>query len=263
MDWSESALRVLALLESKDIKDRGALSASTQDLVALRYIASPAIMRRLQVLERSRWNLSRSRAEREFKNMIRTLMETPTPANFKTIKRRAERWLERWSFMAYRRGMAAAGVGDRKLTDADVQWLSGKWMPTELAFMKRLLRDARFERISTLRALQRAKWFANSLDSVFWAGLASSYPSKGTRIRWKLSRAEHCPDCISLDAQSRRQPFTIRTLPTTPRAGHTRCKANCKCRLEIVFIPKEASKRVKRLLGRESEEETPEVFLGA
>ncbi len=263
MDWSESALRVLALLESKDIKDRGALSASTQDLVALRYIAAPAIMRRLQVLERSRWNLSRARAQREFQNMLRSLVERPTPANFRTIKRRAERWLERWSFMAYRRGMAAAGVGDRKMTDADIQWLSGKWVPTELAFMKRLLRGVRFEQVSLLRALQRAKWFANSLDSVFWAGLASSYPSKGTRIRWKLSRAEHCPDCLSLAAQSRRQPFTIRTLPTTPRAGRTRCKANCKCRLEIVFVPKEATQRVKRLLGRESEEELPEVLVGA
>lgn len=253
--WQEAAIRVLASFEeSKDIKDRVAFSISTQDLVALRYTAAPEVFRRIQQLERARWNTMHGRAEREFVNMVTSLTERPTPANYKKIKRRAESWLERWSYAAYRRGVAAAGAGGRKLADADIDWLSNTYLPTEKAFLKRLLRDARFGRTSRLKARLRARWFANSLDSVFWTGLASSFPAQGTRIRWKLSRAEHCPDCIKLAARSKRKPFTLKTLPTTPRAGATRCRANCRCRLEIVFIPSRASKRIKRLLGRESDE---------
>jgi hypothetical protein len=53
---------------------------------------------------------------------------------------------------------------------------------------------------------------------------------EGTRFRWVLGKAEHCPDCIVLASQS---PFTKQSLPTVPKAGATQCRSNCKCKLVV------------------------------
>ena len=230
----------LYISESKDIGDRVKFDSEVQRRVALRYAAAPTLMRRLQVLERQRWDITRFRAKDELERVVLRLYDTPTPAVFRATKRSVDRWMEVWSVEAYRHGLAAAGVPDIPITRTDLKWIRTSFLKEERRFMAKFLNKVRFNKISRLRARQRAGWYAQTLDSIFWTAMASSYPERGTRIRWKLSPAEHCPDCLRLAARSRRRPFTLKTLPTTPRAGFTRCLMNCKCRLEIVFIPKRA-----------------------
>lgn len=71
-----------------------------------------------------------------------------------------------------------------------------------------------------------------------------------TIIHWVLGFAEHCPDCELLRRYS---PYTKHTLPTTPRAGSTRCLTNCKCRLVVRFVePAEVERVGNQNLSRKS-----------
>jgi hypothetical protein len=84
---------------------------------------------------------------------------------------------------------------------------------------------------------ERAKMYVDTIKTVFDHGRVEGAPPWVT-IYWVPSRgAQHCPDCLILAVNS---PYTKKTLPTTPRAGDTRCLSNCKCHLMIRFKkPKE------------------------
>lgn len=74
---------------------------------------------------------------------------------------------------------------------------------------------------------------ANYLESVwsmFEAGkVAAAHPTT-TVIHWELRSQSPCPECVLLHDFS---PYIKRNLPTTPRAGDTRCLNNCRCTLRI------------------------------
>ena len=75
--------------------------------------------------------------------------------------------------------------------------------------------------------VKRAELYAQTLDGVGWNAMIEKFPNS-VRIQWVLGTAEHCKDCIALASSG---PYTKWTLPTTPRAGGTRCVSNCKCKL--------------------------------
>lgn len=82
--------------------------------------------------------------------------------------------------------------------------------------------------------------YIDSLKHVFYAGRVMGTP-EGTVIDWisPLDR-NTCNGCRFL---SNKSPYTRETLPTTPRAGSTRCLQNCRCRLVIRQVsPAETSK---------------------
>jgi len=84
---------------------------------------------------------------------------------------------------------------------------------------------------------ERLKMYIDTIKTVFDHARVESAPP-WVKIYWVPTRgAKHCPDCLILAVDS---PYTKKTLPTTPRAGDTKCLSNCKCHLMIRFKkPKE------------------------
>ena len=105
--------------------------------------------------------------------------------------------------------------------------------------------------ISKARRIERVDAYSRSLDGVAWNARIEDEPAN-TEIDWMLGKAEHCIDCITLAAQS---PFNKENLPTTPKAGGTRCYSNCKCYL--VFrrgaLSKNKAIQIKEFSNRKSQ----------
>ena len=77
---------------------------------------------------------------------------------------------------------------------------------------------------------QRAGMYAKTLDGIGLHALVEAEPDDA-RFYWVLGVAEHCVDCLILADQS---PYDKWNLPTTPRAGATKCLSHCKCRIRVV-----------------------------
>lgn len=78
--------------------------------------------------------------------------------------------------------------------------------------------------------------YSASLMAQFNNGLVAAMPQR-VEIDWLLDKSEkdieHCPDCLDLTMGS---PYTKKTLPTTPKAGDTRCRWRCRCDLKITLV---------------------------
>lgn len=96
---------------------------------------------------------------------------------------------------------------------------------------------------STKRSKIRIHNYAQAIKSVFEASKILQLPSESI-IHWVLESHNPCPDCRLLHRLS---PFVRETLPTTPKAGSTRCLSWCFCRLRIV---KAKSGEVDRVMRR-------------
>lgn len=79
---------------------------------------------------------------------------------------------------------------------------------------------------------ERLKMYVDTIQTVFEHARVEAAPP-WVKIYWVPTRgAKHCEDCLTLALNS---PYTKKTLPTTPRAGDTKCLSNCKCKLMIRF----------------------------
>jgi len=77
---------------------------------------------------------------------------------------------------------------------------------------------------------RRVEMYLASLDEAFQVG-ATGQLKPNVLIYWRLNPAEHCLDCIRL---SEGGPYTRDEIAIiSPRSGHTACRANCRCTLEI------------------------------
>ena len=74
---------------------------------------------------------------------------------------------------------------------------------------------------------KRVSMYAQTLDGIEGNAWVEDQGDRVV-IDWVLGVAEHCPDCLILAANS---PYTKLSLPTTPRAGSTKCLSNCRCSL--------------------------------
>jgi len=115
----------------------------------------------------------------------------------------------------------------KKLDAGDLEYLS-RATNEEMKYARRLGRDISEKRMRMPRQ-RRVNMYAETVDSIASHGMVESLPSDSI-ISWKLGVAEHCIDCLILSSQS---PFNSWNLPTTPKAGSTSCKSNCKCRLIV------------------------------
>lgn len=79
--------------------------------------------------------------------------------------------------------------------------------------------------VSQAQALARIKQYGRASQQSYWREYAANTTGL---LYWDLGVAEHCPDCLILNANS---PYTVQTLPTYPAAGATQCKGNCQCNL--------------------------------
>jgi hypothetical protein len=227
------------VFESKSFEDRTTFNTEQQYRTALRHAASPMAMRQKQRTEWTKWEMTRVRAGNGLARIVRAMSNTSanhalTPTERKTYRSAAQQWLEQYAMLAYKAGLAAAGIGDLGLSAEDEEWLDTKYIRTEWVYLNEFLTSIRLGRAGSLARLrQRAEAYARSLDSVFYTALCGAFPDAGTTIFWLLGPSEHCPDCMRLGQKKR---FTPKTLPTTPRAGATRCLYNCRCRLEVRYV---------------------------
>lgn len=220
---------VLEVLEaaSKNIGDRTAFNTENQHRTALRHVAAPRAMHAQQNTIWQLWEKQRTKAAND-------LIRITTIKGQKARQRAGQRWIDQWATRAYQYGMRAAGIGDMPLGEEDQRWLE-TYFDIEWRFLAKFFAALQADAVSDARRLLRARAFSQTLDSVFYVALISAFPAKGTTIYWHLGGGEHCSDCLVL---ARTQRYTPDTLPTTPRAGSTRCMANCKCKLVVRFNSK-------------------------
>jgi hypothetical protein len=79
--------------------------------------------------------------------------------------------------------------------------------------------------VSQAQALARIKQYGRASQQSYWREYAANTTGL---LYWDLGVAEHCPDCLILNANS---PYTAQSIPTYPAAGTTQCKGNCQCNL--------------------------------
>lgn len=126
-------------------------------------------------------------------------------------------------------------------TSEDRAWLKSA-ADEEIRFLKRFLSEIKHGDVpdegdeGTSRKMKkgrRIRMYADTLDGIYAAGRVRGAPENAV-FHWVYGHAEHCPECIYLQAHS---PYTKKSLPTTPRAGSTRCLTNCKCKI-VIDVPK-------------------------
>lgn len=81
--------------------------------------------------------------------------------------------------------------------------------------------------LSEAQIAQRADMYLNSSREAFERAKERAQKEETKEMRWNLTAAESCPDCVKLAGmgwQPTDDPFG-----TTPGAGATRCKTNCMC----------------------------------
>lgn len=113
-------------------------------------------------------------------------------------------------------------------TPSETKWLKS-YVSEELGYFKKFLRDIRRGQ-SEKQIKRRVESYANALRSVYESGRVLGV-GPHVLIYWVLDKDQNnCPDCIEL---SKHNPYTVDTLPTTPKGGQTRCRAYCYCTLRI------------------------------
>jgi len=78
----------------------------------------------------------------------------------------------------------------------------------------------------------RLEMYGQAINSQYWNGYVAGLPETAM-IAWMLGtpRFEHCPDCLSLQANS---PYLRAVLPTVPKSGDTQCMTRCYCMLREI-----------------------------
>ena len=96
---------------------------------------------------------------------------------------------------------------------------------------------------------RRMMAYADTLKHVYYAGRVKGTP-KGMVIDWISPLDRHtCKGCRYMAEHS---PWTRDSIPTTPRAGDTRCLSNCRCRL----VMREVTPEVYAQLARRTKPKT-------
>jgi len=185
----------------------------------------------------ARWKLSKSVASR-LQSLVKDAWDLRISIpQFRTKARSVLRKAYQDAF--YLGGQAAGNpfFKDKALTSLERSML-GRAFKAESRFLDRLIDDLRVKKQSLEVFKRRMKGYASSVETQFWNGFITGSPDDAL-FYWSLgipAKGGNCPDCVELNALS---PFRKRDLPTTPRAGDTRCLFNCTCTLQLV---KEASR---------------------
>lgn len=134
---------------------------------------------------------------------------------------------------AFKLGMKSSGASSVQAGVAtfDKEWVAGA-ARHELQFFNRLLQQIQ-EGTYKGELTKRLKAYSEALQHVYYSGRVMGTP-EGHIIDWvgPNDRAT-CNGCRFLAENS---PYTKLTLPTTPRAGDTRCLHNCRDRLVIRHV---------------------------
>lgn len=115
-----------------------------------------------------------------------------------------------------------------KVSPVDEKWLKSA-MAHEMTFLNKFLSDVVAGR-GKMPYEKRAEMYVRALTSFYESARVMALPATSI-IRWSGPNDKRtCPSCAYLFAHN---PFTKKTLPTTPRSGMTVCLTNCRDRLLI------------------------------
>lgn len=153
---------------------------------------------------------------------------------------------------AFLRGMKAAGFDSDKLPDKEAKWLQST-RADEHMYLNKFLDDVENDR-GTVDHYTRSSFYGDALNGTYNAGRNAAMPP-GMLVYWRLEskkssvtgkKIQHCETCLYLSKES---PFTPATLPIVPRAGHTKCVNNCRCKLVYVTSTPERAEEVAKKKG--------------
>lgn len=130
---------------------------------------------------------------------------------------------------AYDLGSAASGMKalSNHRSNDETKWVESAWKD-EQKYFNRFLKDiSRGE--SVVRSSKRIEAYAAALRSVFDSSKVLQQP-EGYLLYWVMESDIPCEDCKLLHKLS---PYTKWTIPTTPKAGRTRCLTRCYCKIRM------------------------------
>lgn len=224
----------LEIMTAKSIGSRRALSKE-KDLIAMYAQAlKPGADKRAYGKAKMAWTRYKTTMRKDFTELVSKLQAKEITKN--QFMNSAHKLFKAGYEKAYRLGTNASGLEFVDLPQADLSWL-GKARAHEYKFMDKFADDVINGR-GSMAYDARANMYVDTIDSMFDAGRVDAYPNDYTQVYWELGGGESCGDCIDLAMHS---PYTPDTLPTTPRAGNTRCLSNCNCSLRVRFTPPEGS----------------------
>lgn len=148
--------------------------------------------------------------------------------------------------VAYDFGTFASGLGRANkdiVTHAgadEKQWLDKMFAQEQVYFNKFL--DSLIKGESWKKARVRIKNYSNAIRSIYESSRVLQLPDNVV-LHWVLQSSNPCLDCRLLHRLS---PFTKFTLPTTPKAGSTRCLSYCYCKIRVVSAKPSEVQRVAR-----------------
>lgn len=150
-----------------------------------------------------------------------------------------------WIESAWRQEMIYLSRFLKQIEDSVIpaKWGTDKDPESPYFGRHRMLEPARLSDKSSSIIQRRLEAYADSIKHVYYAGRVMGTPA-GMVIHWvsPLDR-NTCKGCRFLSDYS---PYTKENIPTTPRAGDTRCLNNCRCRLVMAEVSKDAWRDVRR-----------------
>lgn len=164
--------------------------------------------------------------------------------SFKSMDTRTKLLLKTTTEQAFQLGVKAAGLvgaagGLYPLTPREREWLDS-YLREELKYWSNFLND--MKTASSKQIATRVHNYCMTVKSAYESGRVLSVGTS-VIIHWELESDNPCEDCQFL---SRHSPYTVDTLPTTPKGGQTRCYSYCYCSLRIVKSSPQAVAAIKR-----------------
>jgi hypothetical protein len=150
--------------------------------------------------------------------------------NWEEVSRRGKVALRQAYYDAYKIGLRSSG-SKVVMSKADNDYVRSAFNH-EMRYFNKMTRDVV---AGSLRGNvgRRLEAYVEALKHVYYAGRIAGTPN-GWAIDWiaPLDRAT-CNGCRFMSDHS---PFTRSTLPTTPKAGDTRCLNRCRCKLVVRYV---------------------------
>ena len=166
--------------------------------------------------------------------------------NGEISKRRWQDWVRhllRESYReAYKAGFQSSGVGTLQVgtTEFDEKWVNTA-SRHEMKYFNKLL-DEIAEGRQSGSIEKRLSNYTKALKNVYFSGRVMGTPSNHL-IDWVGPQDRKT--CVSCRFLAKHSPYTKDTLPTTPRAGDTRCLMNCRDKLIVREVKPELFEKIQ------------------
>lgn len=145
---------------------------------------------------------------------------------------------------AYKLGMKSVGMVNPTGRLADLDKNEEKWIASyfreEFGYFKKFLRQVNNQTDKQL--IYRVGLYSSAVRSVYESARVLTV-GPNVIITWVLQSDDPCPDCRLI---ARYNPYLVDLLPTTPKAGSTRCRSNCYCVIRIDLASPAEIQRVRK-----------------